>query len=78
VWAGLLGALMLLFRRRLSFHAYVAGLVGFLANTAYAYVLSDGAKIMGSGAMIFTAVIFVLCVLEVGYSRWMQTKGVLR
>lgn len=78
VWAGLLGALMLLFRRRLAFHAYVAGLIGFLANSAYTLLLSDGARVMGTSGLIFMAVVFVLCLVEVGYAWWARKRGWLR
>ena len=78
VWAGLLGALMLLFRRRLAFHAYVAGLIGFIAYSAYVYLLSDGTRIMGSAGLMFSAFIFILCQVEVAYAYWIRGKGVLR
>lgn len=78
VWAGLLGALMLLFRRRLAFHAYVAGFIGYLANTAYTLFSGDAGRIMGTGGMIFAAVVFVLCLVEVGYAGWARKQGLLR
>lgn len=78
VWAGLLGALALLLRRRLSFNAYVAGLIGFIASSFNSFALTDGLGVMGAGAAGFSAVVFVLCLVEVGYSRWMAKKGVLR
>lgn len=78
VWAGLLGALALLLRRRLAFNAYVAGLIGYLVNTGHSLFTGDAARIMGTGGMIFAAVVFVLCLFEVGYSRWMAKQGVLR
>ena len=78
VWAGLLGALALLLRRRLAFNAYVAGLIGYLVNSGHAFATGDAARIMGAGGMAFTALIFVLCLFEVGYSRWVAKAGVLR
>jgi len=78
VWAGLLGALALLLRRRLAFNAYVAGLVGYLVNVGHSLFTGDAARIMGVGGMAFSAFVLLLCIFEVGYSRWMAKKGVLR
>lgn len=54
VWAGLLGALALLLKRRLAFNAYVAGLIGFVANSVHSFLLTDGRTIMGTGGMVFS------------------------
>lgn len=78
VWAGLLGALALLLRRRLAFNAYVAGLIGFITSSFNSFVLTDGIGVMGAASVGFAAFVFVLCLVEVGYSRWMAKKGVLR
>jgi len=78
VWAALLGALALLLRRRLAFNAYVASLIGFIVHAVYVYGLNDGAGLFGLGAVIFSGIIFIVTLFEIGYARWMAKQGVLR
>lgn len=78
VWAGVLGALLLLLRRRLSFHAYVAALIGFIADSVYVHLLSNGREAMGTAGVLFGVIVFVICVVQVVYSRRSLGRGLLR
>ena len=69
VWGGLLGALLLLLRRRLAFPVFAASLAAFLVSLVYSYALSDGSKIMGSMGTIMNAVITLVAIGEVLYAR---------
>lgn len=80
-WGSWVAAGFLLARRRTAAQLYLVSTVCMVITTAYSYGLSDGLKAMGegaTGALIFSAVIFVICVLEVIYSRLMCKRGVLR
>ena len=80
-WGSFIAAGVLLARKKLAARLYVVSTVGMVLTTVYTYGISDGLKVMGSGAtgaLIFSGVIFVVCVLEVSYSRAMAKRGVLR
>lgn len=77
VWGGVLGAVLLLLRSKWAFHAFLASLVAFAVSVVYGQT-SGGAAVMGTTGMIFSAVIFLLGLGFVMYSRMMTRKGVLR
>lgn len=78
VWGGVLGSLLLLLRQRRAEHVFAVSLVGIAATFVHNYVLSAGLRIMGSGAAVFSAVIFVVGLALLLYSRRMATAQVLR
>lgn len=78
VWFAVLGSLALLLRSRRALALFVISLLAMIASTVNSFLLSNGLEIMGSGGAIFSAVIFVIGVLLVGYSKAMSRRGVLR
>lgn len=78
VWCGLLGALMLLLRRKLAFNAFVAGLIAMLAHAAYVLVLSNGREVIGAGGTAFTLVVALIFAVQIAYSHWARRKGLIR
>jgi hypothetical protein len=79
-WGGVVGSLLLLFRKGLAVHVFAVSIVAMPLTTVYSFVLSDGMKVMGGGAgmVIFNAVIFVVGVLLLLYARAVRRRGVLR
>lgn len=78
VWGGVLGALLLLLRKRLAVWVFLASLVGVVVTDLQNYVLADGMRIMGGGmARGFVALIFVLALVQLLYARAMSARGVL-
>ena len=77
VWGGVLGAVLLLLRMKWAFHAFLASLVAFAVSVVYGQT-SGGAAVMGTTGVVFSAVIFLLGLGFVMYSRMMTRKGVLR
>ena len=79
-WGSLLGSLVLLLRRKFATVLFVASALGVVVTHLHTFVLSDGMKVMkgGAGAIIFGAVIFVIVILLILYSRAMSRRGVLR
>jgi hypothetical protein len=47
------------------------------ASTVYNFVLSNGMEVMGEGAAVFTAVIWVIALLLFFYASAMAKRGVL-
>ncbi|MBN9479284.1 MAG: hypothetical protein J0I52_03525 [Bordetella sp.] len=78
VWCGLLGALMLLLRRRLAFNAFVAGLIAMLADTVYVHLLSNGREVIGAGGVAFGLVVVLIFLVQIAYSHWARRKGLIR
>lgn len=77
VWGGVLGAVLLLLRSKWAFQAFLASLIAFAVSVAFGQ-MSGGSAVMGMTGMVFSAVIFVLGLIFVMYSRMMTRKGVLR
>ena len=77
VWGGVLGAVLLLLRSKWAFHAFLASLIAFAVSVVYGQ-MSEGAALMGTTGVIFSAAIFLLGLAFVMYSRMMTRKGVLR
>jgi uncharacterized membrane protein YkgB len=77
VWGGLLGSLLLLFRRSLAVWVFLASLLGVIVTAFHNYVLSNGMSVMGgAGALLFTAILLVALGLYL-YTRAMNKRGVL-
>jgi len=78
VWGGVLGAILLLFRRRHAVAVFVASLVGMLITSFQNFVLSNGLEVMGDPfSLAFSALIFVVAIALVVYASAMYRRGVL-
>ena len=77
VWGGVLGAILLVLRKRLAAPVFLVSFLAMVVTSVYNFLLSDGAAIMGGGAMAFSAVIFVFALALWLYARAMAARGVL-
>lgn len=79
VWGGVLGALLLLLRKRLAVWVFLISFAGLVITTFQNYVLSNGLEIFAdAGSQAFTAVIFLIALGLLLYARAMSKRGVLR
>ena len=78
VWGSLLGSILLLMRQRLAVAVFGVAIVAMALTTIQNYLLSEGLRIMGSGAAVFSAVIWFIALFLFFYSRAMAARGVLR
>ena len=78
VWGSLIGSLGLLLRKSWAVWVFGASIAGLALTTLYNFVLSDGLSIMGSGAAVFTAVIWIIALFLFFYARAMAKRGALR
>lgn len=84
VWAigvcgGVLGAVLLLLRKRVAVPVFLVSWVAMVVTTFQNYVLSNALEVFGStGELIFMAVIFLVALGLVFYARAMSRRGVLR
>ncbi|ACG77677.1 conserved hypothetical protein [Phenylobacterium zucineum HLK1] len=78
VWGGVLGALLLLLRRKWALHAFVASLAAFIVSLVYTYGMTNGAEVMGQTVMIMQGVILVSCLFFAWYAWRVTKQGLLR
>lgn len=77
-WSSLAGSLLLLLRRRWAMWAFALSLAALVVNSIYYFALSKGTEVMGAMAAGFTALLIVIMLFEIWYSRMMAKRGVLR
>jgi len=77
VWASLLGSLSLLMRKAWAVWLFGISILGLAVSTVYNFVLSDGLAVMGSGAAIFSAAIWVIALFLFFYAKAMAARKVL-
>ena len=78
VWGGVVGALLLLLRKRFAVWVFLASFLSMVVTTIHNYVFSNGMEVVGDAFSLgFSALIFVAALLLVLYARAMQKRGVL-
>jgi hypothetical protein len=78
VWGGVLGALLLLLRRRYAVWVFLASLIAMTITAFQNYALSNGMEVMGDAFSLgFTAVIFLLALAFFLYARAMGKQKLL-
>src|ERR1035438_4518088 len=78
-WGGVLGSLLLLLRKGLAVHLFLASFVGMVITTVRNFGLSNGMEVMGgASALVFSIAILVIGALLLVYAWSMRKRGVLR
>lgn len=77
VWAALAGSVGLLLRKRWAVWAFAVSIAGMAVSTLHSFALSNGAEIMGPGAVVFSAIIWAIAIFLLVYSRALANRGVL-
>jgi hypothetical protein len=79
VWGGVLGSLALLRRKRWAVPIFAISLATMALTFVDNFVLSNGIAVMGgAGALVFPAVILMVGIALLVYSRSLARKGILR
>jgi hypothetical protein len=79
VWGGVLGSLLLLFRKRQALPFFLASIICIVLTDIRNFGVSNGLAVMGgTGAVVLSAVIFVIGLLLSVYSQAMRKRGVIR
>lgn len=79
VWGGVVGALLMLFRRRQAVWVFLASLVAMVITAFQNYVLSNGMEVMGDAfGLGFTAAIFLISLALFLYARALCTRNILK
>lgn len=77
VWAGLIGALLMLSRSKLAVPAYLVSAAATATGAVYLYLLSDGPAAMGA-LWLMPLVIGAIMLAMAWYAAAMVRRGVLR
>ncbi len=78
VWGGLLGSVLLLFRKQLAVPVFAISLITMLITFFHNYMLANWYATMGGmGGLVFTAAIVLVGVALLVYSRNLARNGVL-
>lgn len=77
VWGGLLGAVLLLLRKRLAVPVLLVSFLSVIVTFIHNFLLSEGAEVMGAGGVAFSGLIFVVALGLWLYARFMARKEVL-
>jgi hypothetical protein len=78
VWGAFVGSIGLLLARGWAVWAFAISVAGLAASTIFNFGMSDGAEVMGQGAVGMTAFIWVVAVALLVYSTRLRSRGVLR
>ena len=78
VWGGVLGSILLLIRTRHAIGVYLASFISMVIVTVENFVIRDGMAVMGDPfSLIFSALIFLVALGLVIYSRTMYKRRVI-
>lgn len=78
VWSALVASLGLLLRKAWAVWLFGVSIVAMMITGIYNFALSEGIALMGTGALAFTAVIWIVAFGLFFYARAMAQRGVLR
>lgn len=78
VWGGVVGALLLLLKKRVAVWVLLASFVAAAVMTFRNYVLADAMEVMGDTfSLVFTAVILIVSLGLYLYARHMAQRNIL-
>ena len=75
VTAGVIGAVLLLLRKALALPFFIVSFVGVFVQDFDAFVLSDAISVWGTSALTLPAVVIVICIFEIWYTRSAKAKA---
>lgn len=75
VFGGALGSVLLLFKKKLATPVFIISLIGIIAQMIYNFILSKAADVYGPSGMIMPAMVVVIGVFLVWYSKQVTSKG---
>lgn len=75
VTTGVLGSVLLLLRKALAVLMFGISLVAVLVQNAHAFLLANGLAVWGTGGLVLPAVIIVITVALLLYSRAAKAKN---
>lgn len=78
VWGGVVGAILLLLKKRAAIWAFAASIAGIAITSFQNYVLANGMEVAGDAFSLgFSAAIIVIAIALFLYARAMHQRGIL-
>ena len=75
VTTGVLGSLLLLLRKHLAVLVFAVSLVAIIVQNVHAFLLADGLEVWGTSGLVMPALIIVIAVALLLYSRAAKAKN---
>lgn len=75
VFGGVIGSILLLLRNKLATLLFTASLLGVIAQQFYSFVIARVQDVSAGNIMIFPAIVFIIAVLLLWFSRSCAQKG---
>ena len=75
VFAGALGCLLLILRKKLAYQVLIVSLLGVLAQQIYTFFLSNTFEVMGANAIYMPLIIVIISFLLVYFTRATTDRG---
>ena len=75
VWAGTLGCIALLFRKKWARTAFLVSLIGVLVQNIYQFFLSDTLQVMGEGALILALMVIIISIALLFFAKFSSSKA---
>lgn len=72
---GVIGCVLLLLRKAWAIPAFVVSLVGLVVQDIYGFVIADTLAVWGAGSLILPAIVLIIAIGLIVYSRNATTKG---
>jgi len=73
--AGVLGSLFLLLRKAWAVPLFILSLAGIIVQDIYSFVLANGLEVWGTSGIILPAIVIVIAVALLMYSRTAKERG---
>ena len=73
--AGVLGVILLLLRKTWATPMFVISLIGAVLQFADAYLLRNGLELFDSVWLVIPALVILICIFEIWYSRRASSRG---
>jgi hypothetical protein len=78
VWGGVLGAVLLLLRKKLAVTVFLVSFLSMVVTTVHNFFLSNGLEVVSHPfELVFSGLIFVFALFLYIYARGMKNGGVL-
>ena len=78
VWGGVLGAVLLLLRKKLAVGVFLVSFLSMVVTTVHNFFLSNGLEVVSHPfELVFSGLIFVFALFLYIYARAMKGRGVL-
>ncbi|MCB0457946.1 MAG: hypothetical protein R2776_07215 [Flavobacteriaceae bacterium] len=78
VWGGVLGAILMLLRKKLAKTIFLISLLGIIVQMIYNFFISGAMDVYGPGGMIMPVMVIIIGIFLVWYCTQATTKGWLK